>query len=286
MEAAVAATLDAFGRIDVAFANAGFGAVRGFLNESPEHWRSMILTNVFGAAITIRATVQALEATGGHVLITGSARATSAIAGSVYSATKHAAVAMAESARKELRERGIRVTVISPGNVDTPFFDNAPQIHLTADDVARAVMFAVSQPPGVGINEILMRHPAKASRRLIRRPQHGSWDDPYAALSTALGRPMSHPAGGSNADGGWIYTPPPTRLLGRLIPTWAAYGSSCGRLKRYGGGSDGELFESSRVAFGEMGREGLVLPLQRVAVDGQVQLVEHDALPRPPALLP
>jgi NADP-dependent 3-hydroxy acid dehydrogenase YdfG len=158
VESAVAATLDAFGRIDMAFANAGFGAVRGFLNESPEHWRSMILTNVFGAAITIRATVPALEASGGHVLITGSAAGHVAIPGSVYSATKHAAVAMAESARKELRERGIRVTVISPGNVDTPFFDNAPKIHLTADDVARAVMFAVSQPPGVGINEILMRH--------------------------------------------------------------------------------------------------------------------------------
>ncbi len=157
LEAAVATVVDAFGRIDVAFANAGFGAVRGFLNESPEHWRSMILTNVYGAAITIRATVAALEATGGHVVLTGSAAGHVAIPGSVYSATKHAVVAMAESARKELRERGIRVTVISPGNVDTPFFDSVPQVHLTADDVARAVMFAVSQPPGVGINEILMR---------------------------------------------------------------------------------------------------------------------------------
>jgi NADP-dependent 3-hydroxy acid dehydrogenase YdfG len=65
---------------------------------------------------------------------------------------------MAESARKELRERGIRVTLISPGNVDTPFFDNAPTVALTDDDVARAVMFAADQPPGVGINEILLRH--------------------------------------------------------------------------------------------------------------------------------
>ena len=65
---------------------------------------------------------------------------------------------MAEAARKELHERGIRVTLISPGNVDTPFFDNAPPVALTDDDVARAVMYAVSQPPHVGINEILMRH--------------------------------------------------------------------------------------------------------------------------------
>jgi NADP-dependent 3-hydroxy acid dehydrogenase YdfG len=66
---------------------------------------------------------------------------------------------MTESARKELHAKGIRDTLISPGNVDTPFFENTPQVHLTGDDVARAVMFAVSQPPGVGINEILMRHP-------------------------------------------------------------------------------------------------------------------------------
>jgi NADP-dependent 3-hydroxy acid dehydrogenase YdfG len=159
VEHAVEATLRAYGRIDVAFANAGFGAVRGFLNESPEHWRSMILTNVYGAALTIRATVEALTATRGHLLVTGSVAGHVNIEGSVYSATKHAVGAMAESARKELHERGIRVTLISPGNVDTPFFENTPQVYLTGDDVARAVMFAVSQPETVGINEILMRHP-------------------------------------------------------------------------------------------------------------------------------
>ncbi len=158
LERAVATTLAQFGRLDVAFANAGFGAVRGFLNESPEHWRSMILTNVYGAALTVRATVPALEETRGHLLLTGSVAGHVAVPGSVYSATKHAVGAMAEAARKELHERGIRVTLISPGNVDTPFFDNAPAVALTDDDVARAVMYAVSQPPNVGINEILMRH--------------------------------------------------------------------------------------------------------------------------------
>ena len=66
---------------------------------------------------------------------------------------------MGESARQELLHKGIRTTLISPGNVDTPFFDNTPPVALTDDDVARAVMFAVSQPEHVGINEILMRHP-------------------------------------------------------------------------------------------------------------------------------
>jgi NADP-dependent 3-hydroxy acid dehydrogenase YdfG len=158
LERAVATTLAQFGRLDVAFANAGFGAVRGFLNESPEHWRSMILTNVYGAALTVRATLPALEETKGHLLLTGSVAGHVAVPGSVYSATKHAVGAMAEAARKELHERGIRVTLISPGNVDTPFFDNAPAVALTDDDVARAVMYAVSQPAHVGINEILMRH--------------------------------------------------------------------------------------------------------------------------------
>ena len=53
--------LEAFGRIDVVFANAGFGAARGFLAETPEHWRSMVLTNVYGAALTIRATMDRAE---------------------------------------------------------------------------------------------------------------------------------------------------------------------------------------------------------------------------------
>ena len=60
-QAMVQATLDTFGRLDVAFANAGFGAARGFLNETPEFWRSMVLTNVYGAALTIRATIPALK---------------------------------------------------------------------------------------------------------------------------------------------------------------------------------------------------------------------------------
>src|SRR5437763_11703899 len=60
-KAMVDTTLSHFGRLDVAFANAGFGAARSFLAESPEHWRSMVLTNVYGAALTIRATLDALK---------------------------------------------------------------------------------------------------------------------------------------------------------------------------------------------------------------------------------
>ena len=71
-EALIAAATDAYGQVDVVYANAGFGAKRGWLEETPEHWRAMVLTNVLGAAYTVRAAIPALKATKGHVLLTGS----------------------------------------------------------------------------------------------------------------------------------------------------------------------------------------------------------------------
>ena len=155
--AMVQATLERFGRLDVAFANEGFGAGRGFLAESPEHWRAMVLTNVYGAALTIRATLPALKESRGHLLLTGSVAGRRALPGSLYSATKWAVTGMGESARQELNGTGVRVTLIEPGMVDTPFFEHRPTAALEPDDVARAVMFAVSQPPHVDVNEILVR---------------------------------------------------------------------------------------------------------------------------------
>jgi NADP-dependent 3-hydroxy acid dehydrogenase YdfG len=161
--AVVDETLERFGRVDVAFANAGFGATRGFLNESPEHWRAMVLTNVYGAALTIRATLPALTEARGHLVLTGSVAGRRALAGSLYSATKWAVTAMGEAARQELDGTGVRVTLIEPGQVDTPFFEQRPSDALSGDDVARAIMFAVSQPPHVDVNEILVRPTAQSS---------------------------------------------------------------------------------------------------------------------------
>ncbi len=161
-EAMVQAALDAFGRIDVAFANAGFGAARGFLKESPEQWRDMVLTNVLGCAYTIRATLPALKDSVGHLLLTSSVAGRRALPGSLYSATKHAVTAMAESARQELDDTGVRVTSIEPGMVDTPFFERgAGEGSLRAEDIARAVMYAVAQPPHVDVNEMLIRPTAQ-----------------------------------------------------------------------------------------------------------------------------
>ncbi len=160
-QAMVASTLEHFGRIDRVFANAGFGAKRGFLEESPEQWRAMVLTNVYGAALTIRATIEALRESRGHLLLTGSVAGRRALPGSLYSATKWAVTGMGESARQELNGSGVRVTLIEPGMVDTPFFTNRPTDALTPDDVAAAVMYAVSQPPHVDVNEILIRPTAQ-----------------------------------------------------------------------------------------------------------------------------
>lgn len=163
VQALAATALDRFGRIDAVFANAGFGATRGFLEESPEHWRSMVLTNVYGVALTIRATLpHLLERGDGHFLVTSSVAGRRALPGSLYSATKWAATAIGEGLRQELRQmhdnHGIKVTLIEPGMVDTPFFENSPgESALQDDDIARAVTYALEQPAGVDVNEILIR---------------------------------------------------------------------------------------------------------------------------------
>jgi NADP-dependent 3-hydroxy acid dehydrogenase YdfG len=157
-----AAALEAYGRIDVALANAGFGGPRGFLNDTPEHWREMVLTNVYGAALTLRATIPVLKETRGHLLLTSSVAGRRVLPGSLYSCTKHAVTAMGEAARLDLDGTGIRVTLIEPGITDTPFFDNPPTDGpLQDDDIARGVIYAISQPPHVDVNEILIRPTAQ-----------------------------------------------------------------------------------------------------------------------------
>jgi len=157
-EALVGAALERFGQLDAVFANAGFGAKRGFLEETVEHWRAMVETNVLGVAFTIRAALPHFRDRGrGHFLLTSSVAGRRPLPGSLYSATKFAVTAMGHALRGELAQTDIRVTLIEPGMVDTPFFDSRPKDALKDEDVAGTVMFAVSQPPHVEINEILMR---------------------------------------------------------------------------------------------------------------------------------
>jgi NADP-dependent 3-hydroxy acid dehydrogenase YdfG len=154
----VATALERFGRLEAFFANAGFGAKRGFLEESVEHWESMVLTNVLGPALSIRACLPHFrQQNAGHVVLTSSVAGRRWVVGSLYSCTKHAVTAMGESLRQEVADTNIKVSTVEPGMVDTPFFDDRPTGALEADDIARAVMFALTQPPHVDVNEILVR---------------------------------------------------------------------------------------------------------------------------------
>jgi NADP-dependent 3-hydroxy acid dehydrogenase YdfG len=130
----------------------------------------MVLTNVLGVAYTIRATLpHLLERGNGHFLITSSVAGRRALPGSLYSSTKMAVTGIGESLRAELRQmhenHRIRVTLIEPGMVDTPFFDNRPEPDsaLRDDDIARAVSYALAQPEHVDVNEILIRPTAQAT---------------------------------------------------------------------------------------------------------------------------
>jgi NADP-dependent 3-hydroxy acid dehydrogenase YdfG len=157
-QALVRTAVQRFGDLDAFVANAGFGAKRGFLEETVEHWRSMIDTNVYGVALSIRAALTHFRESGsGHMLLMGSVAGRRTMPGSLYSATKWAVTAMGESLRAEVAETDIKVTLIEPGAVNTPFFDDPPEWALQADDIARAVMYALAQPAHVDVNEVLVR---------------------------------------------------------------------------------------------------------------------------------
>jgi NADP-dependent 3-hydroxy acid dehydrogenase YdfG len=151
------------GRIDAVFANAGVGFPPGFTDGDPEQAKQVVLINVYGIYATIRATAQALRDSRGHLVITSSIAGRRALKGSLYSATKFAVTGMAEAARQDFNGTGVRTTLISPGMVQTEGFSHELEETLTPDDVARAVLFALEQPPHVDVNEILLRPTAQDS---------------------------------------------------------------------------------------------------------------------------
>jgi len=156
-ERLVAAVRGHFGRIDAVFANAGVGGQPGGFSGAPvEPWRQMVEVNILGVGYTLRAVLADIKAARGHVLITGSIAGRRTIAGSMYSATKWAVSAIGYGLREELKGTGVRVTLLEPGVVDTPFFDE-PQPHgLRPDDVARSAVFALEQPAGVDLHELVI----------------------------------------------------------------------------------------------------------------------------------
>ena len=156
-QAMVAKTLKAFGRIDVAFANAGVGATAsGTLKGDPDNWRDMIMTNLYGVTLTVKVCMPEILKNRGHLLLTGSRAGRGPLKGSVYGATKWAVTGYGYNLREELAGTGARVTLIEPGMVDTPFFDSPKPDVLKGEDVARAVMYAISQPDHVDVSELLV----------------------------------------------------------------------------------------------------------------------------------
>lgn len=156
-EALVTQTVERFGRLDAVFANAGVGLEPGGFSSAPvASWRHVIETNVLGVAYTIRAALPAIKKAKGHVVITGSVAGRRSFAGSMYGVSKWAVSAIGYNLREELIGTGVRVTLLEPGMVDTPFFDDPKPDALTADNVADTVVFALTQPAGVDLHEILV----------------------------------------------------------------------------------------------------------------------------------
>ena len=158
---AVEATLKEFGRIDTVVANAGFATHDSVAEGDPAGWTEMVLTNVLGPALLIRASIDALKATRGRIVLVGSVAGFVNTPGNIYGATKWAVTGLAENTRREVTQWGVGVTLIAPGRVETPFWDGTgglpPGERLTAGQIADSVVWAMTQPAGVDVNTVVVR---------------------------------------------------------------------------------------------------------------------------------
>ncbi|MDQ4095890.1 MAG: SDR family NAD(P)-dependent oxidoreductase [Actinomycetota bacterium] len=173
-------------RVDVLVNNAGKArGMEGLAELSDEHAREMFETNVLGVISMTRALLPALEISGGHVVNVGSTSGLEVYpGGGGYTATKHALRALTKTLRLELVGKPIRVTEVMPGLVETEFakvrFEGnearAAKVYegietLKPEDIADCIAWAVTRPPHVDIDEIVVRPVAQASATVIaRRP--------------------------------------------------------------------------------------------------------------------
>jgi hypothetical protein len=185
VDAFVAETEERFGHIDVLVNNAG-----GALGLNPvaeakdDEWEGMWKTNVLGLMWMTRACLPLLrKAAHGHIVNIGSIAGFETYKGGAgYTAAKHAVRAITKTLRLELNGEPIRVTEIAPGLVETEF--SLVRFHgdtkaaavpyegiepLTAEDIADCVMFAVTRPPHVDIDEIVVRPVAQANVVTVAR---------------------------------------------------------------------------------------------------------------------
>lgn len=160
------AAVDAYGGLDVVFANAGLGATAvGTEHGDIDNFREMILVNNFAVTLTCKFAIPYLKESRGNLVLIGSQAGHVALSGSVYSATKWFIRGYAKNLSNELGPHGIRVTSIDPGMVETPFFDSPQPQALKVEDIARAFLYIVELPPHariaeIEINPMVGAHPA------------------------------------------------------------------------------------------------------------------------------
>lgn len=166
MEELAKKTVERFGHVDLLVANAGVHDVSSIDGGDPKWWRTVIEINVIGLLYTVRAFLPQMYKQGeGHIIIVSSLSGRVTYVGEpVYIASKHAQVAFAECLRQEATPKGIKITVIEPGLVETPLTNNpfAQELKKTVPplepaDVARAIRFAYEQPRNCTICELAMR---------------------------------------------------------------------------------------------------------------------------------
>ncbi|MGW4564872.1 SDR family oxidoreductase [Streptomyces sp. NPDC004561] len=158
---AVDRTLKAYGRLDTVVANAGFATHDSVADGDPAGWTEMVLTNVLGPALLIRASVEALKESRGRIVLVGSVAGFVNTPGNIYGATKWAVTGLAENTRRQVTEFGVGVTLVAPGRVETPFWDGngslPPGPLLTAEQIADSIVWAIRQPAGVDVNTVVVR---------------------------------------------------------------------------------------------------------------------------------
>jgi NADP-dependent 3-hydroxy acid dehydrogenase YdfG len=165
------------GRLDVLVNNAGVMLLGPIEGAPTEEWRRMIDANVYGVLYCSHAALPIMrEQGGGHIVNVSSVAGRIARAGSgVYNLTKFGVGAFSESLRQEGVPIGVRVTIIEPGAVATELaMHNRPPVleqmaknfqgvtPMQAQDIANAILYAISQPQGVSVNEILVRPTTQA----------------------------------------------------------------------------------------------------------------------------
>ena len=169
MKAFIHFAKDQFGRVDVIFNNAGVMPLSPMSALKVEEWDNMINVNINGVLNGIAAGLPIMEAQGSGQFINTASIGAHVVAptAAVYCATKYAVWAISEGLRQE--SQNIRVTTISPGIVETElgsditddaskgFLKELRKDALTSDAIARTVLYAVSQPDDVDVNEIIVR---------------------------------------------------------------------------------------------------------------------------------